>query len=167
MDNGTGAKGRSEEILQGLICAYCFQKTELVESTEIYGRDYGAKMYRCKPCDAYVSCHEGTEKSKGRVAKVELRALKILVHKWFDPLWRAKADQPGMSKGRARGAGYKWLAGQLKIDVKLCHIGMFDEKQCREALNACHIWYLERDSEKLNTSNDPEKARLARDNLKG
>jgi hypothetical protein len=123
-----------------VICPYCDQPAWLVPGIVIYPRrpDLAHKQFwRCKPCDAWVGCHPGTERPLGRLANAELRAAKQAAHAAFDPMWKAKMRRDGCSKGRARGAGYKWLAEQLGIEKKRCHIGMFDVDHCRRVVQIC------------------------------
>lgn len=42
-----------------------------------------------------------------------------------------------MTQGKARGAAYKWLAGELGISAEQCHIGMFDETMCQRVIDLC------------------------------
>ncbi len=121
-------------IMEGRICPYCMNQTQYVDSSVVYGRSYGM-IYLCKPCDAYVGVHKGTNEALGRLADKDLRFWKKEAHKYFDALWRRKK-----SKG-ARSRGYAWLAKQLKISPELCHIGMFDIKTCQEAVNLCKPYY--------------------------
>lgn len=64
-------------------------------------------------------------------------------HAAFDPLWEAKLRKrrkergPEYKKVYARGSGYKWLAGQLGIPRKECHIGMFDVDMCKRVVEIC------------------------------
>ena len=120
-------------------CRYCQQPAALVRagsSSYPYGRDYGP-MWVCAPCGAWVGCHPGTEKPLGDLANAELRALKIRAHAAFDPLWKGKMRRDQCSKTKARRAGYKWLAQQLGIDVKKCHIGYMSIEECRRVIEVC------------------------------
>lgn len=86
-------------------------------------------FYLCSPCDAYVGCHPGSTRPLGRLANAELRAAKVAAHAAFDPLW---------SGGQiSRNAAYKWLAEQLGIERRYCHIGSFDVKQCERVVEIC------------------------------
>lgn len=120
-------------------CRYCQQPAALLRMGDDgypYGRDYGP-MWVCVPCAAWVGCHPGTDKPLGGLANAELRAWKIQAHAAFDPLWEGKMRRDKCSKGKARRAGYKWLAGELKIDVKICHIGYMNEDECRRVVEIC------------------------------
>lgn len=113
-------------VLQGKRCAYCAAPTLLVDSAEVYhGRSYGP-IWRCRPCDAHVGCHKGTQNALGRVAKADLRKAKMAFHEAFDPLWKSGAWN--------RNALYAELARKMGIDKELCHGGMMDLKQCEQAI---------------------------------
>jgi hypothetical protein len=116
-------------------CPYCDQAAEYVDSSEVYGRNYGM-MYLCRPCCAWVGVHKGTNRPLGKLANKELREWKIKAHAAFDPLWKAKMRQ-GHSKKAARNSGYTWLAAQMGIPRDECHIGMFDVEQCKRVVEIC------------------------------
>jgi len=111
-----------------VICPYCRQPAELVDSKEIYGRSYGHKMWICRNDLAWVGCHKGSIKPLGRLANAELRHWKNLAHEAFDPLWKY-----GRFKGD-RDAAYRWLSQQMGVPYKNTHIGMFDVAQCQKAI---------------------------------
>lgn len=112
-------------------CGYCGQPAELVDSAEVYeGRSYGP-IYLCRPCQAWVGVHPGTEEPLGTLARAELRALRRQAHEAFDPRWK------GLNAEFSRAAAYEWLAGRLDLPVTACHIGQFDEETCRRAIAAC------------------------------
>lgn len=113
----------NDPILNGSTCPYCGNKTEYVDSSIIYGKSYGM-IYLCKPCDAYCGVHKGTNISLGRLANKELREFKKEAHKYFDKIWQLKIEE--------RSTAYKWLSEMLEIEKSQCHIGMFDEKQCKD-----------------------------------
>lgn len=121
-------------------CRYCQQMAVLARPGDAaypYQQDYGP-VWVCTPCGAWVGCHPGTENPLGGLANAQLRAAKICAHAAFDPLWQAKMRRDGCSKTRARRAGYKWLAGQLGIDVKVCHIGFMDLDECQRVVEICN-----------------------------
>jgi hypothetical protein len=127
------------------VCPYCDQKAKLLRAGEPgypyearhpdEVRDYGP-MWTCAPCQAWVGVHANSRRHVplGRLANAELRQWKSNVHAVFDPLWQAKVRRDGCNKFEARNAGYKWLAGELGIDVKECHVGMFDIERCQRAI---------------------------------
>ena len=123
-----------------LLCDYCdTPATFCPSSAHVYhGRDYGP-VWHCAPCDAWVGCHKGNGGTRplGRLAKKQLRQAKQVAHAAFDPLWQRLMERDGISKAKARGRGYAWLATKLGIDPLLCHIGMFDEETCQKAVEIC------------------------------
>ena len=123
------------------ICPYCNSKSERVYGDKIYPRrpDLWAQIfYRCKPCKAWVGTHKNSNgKPLGRLANLELRRAKGKAHAAFDRLWKAKMQRDDCSKSQARKAGYRWLAEQLEIDPKDCHIGMFDVEMCNRVADIC------------------------------
>ena len=127
---------RPHSAAGGVLCPYCGSEAKLVGGLAIYPHrpDLGGKKFwRCKPCDAYVGCHEagngqgdGT-KPLGRLANAELRKAKKDAHYAFDRLW---LDSP--NRRRARGAAYAWLADAMGLTADECHIGEMDVQQCRQ-----------------------------------
>ena len=107
-------------------CPYCSKEAKLVDSIEIYKQSYGM-IYLCKPCEAYVGCHFGTDKPKGSPAKKELRVLRMKVHNLFDPLWQRNDIK--------RSEAYRWLQEKMNMPKRLAHIGMFNEEQCKIAIS--------------------------------
>lgn len=115
------------------VCPYCHVPAILVSSEEVYGTAQYGSMWICpnrQECDARVGCHRGTITPLGRLANTELRLAKIAAHAAFDPLWRSRA----MTRNRA----YSWLAGELGIDRRDCHIGRFDLETCRMVVQVCN-----------------------------
>lgn len=120
-------------------CLECGRAAELVKSQRIYPRRpdlWNQPMWLCV-CGAYTGCHAGTEKPKGRPAAKVTRTARMAAHAAFDPLWRRKQQRDGISKRKARGAGYKWLAEQLGLDPKDCHIGEMDAKTALRVVEVC------------------------------
>lgn len=112
-------------IMAGHICPYCKQPSKYVDSEVIYGKSYGM-VYFCKPCDAYVGVHKGTEDALGRLADKQLRYWKKEAHKYFDKIWKLEI----MSRSEA----YSWLSKRLDIPSKYTHIGMFGPKTCKDVV---------------------------------
>lgn len=110
--------------MENPVCPYCEKLSELVESKVIYPRsvkNYGS-FYLCRPCWAYVGCHDNTTTPLGRLANADLRAAKMAAHSSMDKIWRS-----GFMR---RNQTYAWLAKTLRIHPNACHIGMFDVKTC-------------------------------------
>lgn len=83
--------------------------------------------YLCRPCNAYVGVHSGTDRPKGSLANAELRGWRKATHARFDPLWQ---DGPF----KKRNAAYRWLSEQMELPIEQTHIGMFTVEQCKAAL---------------------------------
>lgn len=133
---------RDISIMNGEICPYCGAIPELIDSAEIYnGTSYGL-MYICRPCNAYVSCHRGTQTPKGRLANEELRQLKIQAHLVFDIIWREKYK-------RGRHQAYYWLSKQLNRPFDFTHIGMMDEETCRRTIEVCEQYLMWKNPNRL------------------
>lgn len=117
-------------------CAYCSGHAKFcATSSHLYSRDYGP-VWHCAPCQAWVGCHPDG-KPLGRLADAALRSAKMVAHNAFEPLIAVKMRREGCSKTQARNAGYAWLAQQLGIDPRKCHIGMFDEAMCKRVEIVC------------------------------
>lgn len=117
-------------------CMECGSAATLTTGAVIYPhrRDLHAKpFWQCR-CGAYCGCHPGTTQPLGNPCGPETRAARSAAHAAFDPLWKRKVAKEGCSKGKARGKGYKWLADQLGIDPKDCHIGMMDASTARRVV---------------------------------
>jgi len=113
-----------------VLCPYCGKRAVLTTSKEIYGKDYGpVYLCKCKKEWAYVGCHPGTTKPLGRLADAQLRAAKKGAHRVFDKLWKRK--------GGNRKKAYAWLAKQLDIPGKECHIGEMDVDLCMRVIEVC------------------------------
>ncbi|MDR1200877.1 MAG: DUF3268 family zinc-finger domain-containing protein [Tannerellaceae bacterium] len=119
------------------VCPYCGGKVELVDSSEIYGRSYGL-MYLCKPCEAYVGVHKGTDKALGTLANKELRDARKQAHYHFDVIAKTSLINeiwgkyiPGLSN---RNKAYLWLSMQLGVEPDECHIALFDIDTCKKVV---------------------------------
>lgn len=110
---------KHKQIFAGDICPYCERKSEL-ESTSFGYR------YICKPCDAYVGCHEGSKSALGRLANKELRSVRMEAHRCFDRIWKSSI--------LGRKDAYKWLSEQLNIPEPYCHIGYFKIDTCKKVI---------------------------------
>lgn len=109
-----------------MICDYCFNPCEWVENKEVYGRNIGKSImiWLCRPCNAYVGCHQNTRSPLGTIANAELRAWRRKAHDAFDPLWR---------NGKLnREQAYGLLKKEFGCDV---HIGECGIEQCKEIIS--------------------------------
>ncbi len=62
----------------------------------------------------------------------ELASLRMQAHLALDVHWQFEAN-----RGGARAGAYAWLAEQMGLPFEHCHMGMFDEEQCRQAIAVC------------------------------
>lgn len=123
--------------LDNLRCPYCDELAKLVTGKVIYPhrRDlWDKKLWHCGPCKAWVGCHRDSDKPFGRLANAELRKLKTATHSAFDPIW---LDGDKRQRRQRRVKAYTWLAEKMGIDADECHIGMFDEGMCQQAIKIC------------------------------
>ncbi len=126
------------DINQGKICPYCLSPTQYIDSSSIYGKSYGM-VYICKPCNAWVGVHKGTNIALGRLADSELREAKKKAHYFFDQIAKTnlinKVWDEYIPYTGNRNKAYLWLSKQMGIEPKLCHIGMFNIVQCEVAID--------------------------------
>ena len=106
-------------------CPYCGGKPEWVENSEVYGKRFGKSymIWLCRPCDAYVGCHNNTKMPLGTLAKKKLRDLRHRCHELFDARWFDNSE---------RSKEYAWLADRMHVDE--IHIAQCDENMCREII---------------------------------
>ena len=115
-------------------CDYCQRPAALVSGLEIYPHKpnlYEKNFWHCVSCDAYVGVHPKTNRPLGSLADRDLREWRRRAHVGLDPLWQR--DHYGLE----RQAVYDWLALELEIPVKDCHIGMFDAGMCQRVIGLC------------------------------
>ena len=125
-------------------CDYCEHPATLVPDTAVYQRGYGGNVWFCKPCDAWVGVHKNSKRFAplGRLAKADLRKLKMQAHRLFDPLWKAKMEREGIPQSEARQAAYHWLAHEMQEKKEhACHIGFMNEEQCQKVIDLCERYY--------------------------
>ena len=117
-------------------CPYCGGRAELVDSSRVYGRSFGSMIWLCEPCDAYVGCHKNspTNAPLGTLARLPLRRLRQGVHGDLDAVWKTGLVEHGQKDARRRT--YAWLAKQLGLPKRQCHVAEFDEDMCERALVA-------------------------------
>lgn len=134
--NSEGAIKKLQSELRHLLkmpdleCHYCDVGTEVISGAMLYNNrpDLQSKLfYRCPKCLAYVGTHAKSRQPLGTVARAELRQLRKRCHEVFDRIWR--------ETNLSRSDAYAWLAESLGIPQAACHIAMFDEEQCRLAID--------------------------------
>jgi hypothetical protein len=112
-------------------CTYCSKVSDYVDSAVIYnGRSFGM-MYLCRPCDAYVGVHKGTDRPFGTLANRATREARKKAHATFDPIWKNRLLK--------RKEAYALLAD--KLGVEEIHIGESDVDTCEKIITASRkIW---------------------------
>lgn len=117
-------------------CPYCGGRALLRPSIYINNFRYkNNKVWVCENyprCNTYVSCHPNSDVPEGTLAREDLRRLRVKTHRSFDRLWK---NNPNLTRRKA----YEWLSEQLNIDLRFCHIGMFDYKTCRKVIDLCKL----------------------------
>lgn len=119
-------------------CPYCKKPAEPTTGAYIYPHRpdlADKKFFICKPCGAYVGTHVNTGEPFGTLANANLRRMRNATHRLFDPFWLG--FKYGGRRKIARTKAYAVLAQAMQIDVKDCHIGMFTEHQCHQAMEIC------------------------------
>ena len=108
-----------------MICPYCNKKAKFCENKEIYGKNYGKSymVYYCKDCDAYVGCHNNSDKPLGTMANKELRKWRRKTHSILDPLWKTGKI--------TRKELYFKISKYFKKEI---HIGSSDIEQCNKII---------------------------------
>jgi len=109
-----------------LTCGYCGTEAVCVTTKEFYGRDYGANVWKCTTCDAYVGTHKGSKVPLGTLANKDLRALRNQAHAIVDPYWQKYKI--------GRHIIYKMLGKFMGTEPKDTHIGMYNDEQCTKII---------------------------------
>lgn len=133
-------------------CPYCKAKAMRTTGATIYPHrlDLADKVfYWCPPCEAYVGTHAMTGEPLGALANAKLRKLRNAAHAAFDPIWQEPARKAACGTKNLRRkfpkpfnyfvpqfrtAAYAALAKAMDIEPDLCHIAMFNEEQCQQAI---------------------------------
>lgn len=122
------------------ICVECHTITfEVVSGRTIYPHlSFLAEkvFWRCG-CGAYVGVHAGTIEPLGLPAGAETRKARMDAHAAFDILWITKWEREKCGKGKAREAGYRWLAEQLGMKRRDCHISHMDAAMAWRVVEVC------------------------------
>lgn len=117
--------------MRTVLCDYCEQPAKLVTGRDVYPhipKLAGLRLWKCAPCEAWVGTHKNSKDHAplGRLANEALRTMKMRAHAAFDPLWK--------DGHFGRKEVYALLAEKLNIEVRDCHIGMFDIKTCEKVI---------------------------------
>jgi zinc-finger-containing domain len=110
-------------------CPYCSKPAKLATGEEVYPhrRDLASLFFwACLRCNAWVSCHKGSDEPMGTLADARVRHARWRAHEYLDPLWQTSPAN--------RSEVYEWLSEQMRIPLDECHIALFTEKQCDEVV---------------------------------
>jgi hypothetical protein len=120
-------------------CLECGRAASIVSGAVIYPHrpDLAGKWVWSCQCGARCGVHPGTFKPLGRPGNDETRAARAAAHAAFDPLWRKRMRLSNLKTNKARSRGYVWLAGELGIDAKECHIANMDAATARRVVEIC------------------------------
>ena len=120
-------------------CPYCGALATLVTGAQLYARrpDLAERRFwECAGCQAWVGCHtpQGDDDPEcprplGTLADASLRRWRNSAHALFDPIWQ--------SGQMTRSKAYEWLAREMGLPKQRCHIGGFDEAQCKRVVEVC------------------------------
>lgn len=106
------------------VCDVCHSKDVVLTTREVLGirRNYTGwewpVIWFCIDCGAAVGTHQGTETPLGKMAHSNVRMLRIVAHRAFDPIWK----RGFMSRDEA----YQWMHEKLNIPEN-AHIGTIGE----------------------------------------
>ncbi len=114
------------------LCPYCTAQAELVKGKRVFPHNKTISklnFWVCFGCDARVGTHKGTTVPLGPLANEELRKYRHKSHLLFDRIWK--------DTNVKRSTAYTWLAKELGMKVRDCHIGMFDVAKCAKVIEVC------------------------------
>ena len=63
----------------------------------------------------------------------DLKLWRVRAHEAFDPIWR--------SGYMSRSLAYRWLAYEMKLTLKDCHIKTMDIQQCKKVVELCERFH--------------------------
>ena len=113
-------------------CPYCGNEARWCDNAEVYGKRFGRSYmcYWCKPCKAYVGCHNNSRTPLGTMANKELREWRQKAHAVVDPLWKSR--------------DYKRRTVYLRLSEafgKQVHIAESDIQQCKEIIESVPLLF--------------------------
>jgi hypothetical protein len=130
--------GRPVQPLPQPICDYCAAKAVLVRLGEdgYPYRDDRGPLWICAACEAWIGIFSRSTRHVplGRLANAELRNWKTKLHEALEPLVAVKVRRDSCTVFEARAKVYRWLASEMQLDEKRCHINLFDAEQCEGAI---------------------------------
>lgn len=121
----------------GLKCAECGAAMFLKESK--HGKFFGCSMF--PECKGTHGAHPDG-KPFGEPANAATKLARMHAHAAFDQLWkdRLQSNDGKPARTRTRNEAYLWLANQLDIKRRDCHIGLFDSNTCAAVVRVCEAY---------------------------
>lgn len=118
-----------------MICPFCKKEAKWCENKEIYGKNFGKSYmcYYCKDCDAYVGCHQNSERPLGTMANAELREWRKKAHSVLDPVWQSRSHG-----NKSRKHIYRILGEYFDREI---HIAESDIEQCQEIIKTVNLLF--------------------------
>lgn len=113
-----------------LVCPEC--GADMVLRDGKFGKFYGCERY--PECTGAHGAHQKTMKPLGVPADSNTRKLRVRAHKALDKFWK---KLPEKERGDKRRWAYRWLAQQMGMTEKECHIGRFTAEQCLKVIEIC------------------------------
>lgn len=117
---------RKEWLDVPIKCDQCgHTNVHYTDNSVLYGNTFGkwSKIWYCPSCKAAVSCHPNTHYPMGKMADSATRKARSRAHKYFDQIFRKY-------RLMSRSSAYVWLAREMGIKTKNCHISYFNAEQC-------------------------------------
>lgn len=116
--------------MREVFCDYCGRRANSLIAKS-FMEEVTEKSISASTAWPMLASTRGRISRLGRLANAELRYWKKEAHAAFDPLWKY-----GRFKGY-RNAAYAWLAERMGLPVEKTHIGMFDVRECKKAIQIC------------------------------
>lgn len=124
---------RTKGIKKPQCCPYCGAEVIRAHVSECYldtnkvNADYYIYMCSNYPeCDAYIKENPKLKIPQGSLANKNLRELRQRAHYFFNQLY--------LYEDYKIKDAYMWLASEMNLDGRECHISLFDEAQCLKCI---------------------------------
>ena len=127
------------------VCTATIGDIRIANDKTIYGRRWSKskkKYWLCEKCKSYVGCHKVGRRPYGALANKEVRKLRKQAHEVFDAIWQYYIYSGRKTHKDARNSAYGWLASQMNLSKENCHIGKFNEENCRRVIEICLFAYM-------------------------
>ncbi len=82
-------------------------------------------IWFCINCGACVGTHKDTDEPLGKMANSNIRFLRAVAHRAFDPIWKLGY--------KSRDEAYLWM--QQELNVSDAHIGVLNELELQQLID--------------------------------